>query len=155
MVFRTGTGATTIVATGLATGITAAGTGLADIETEGEKMTNCAGTRFWAGKVHEEAPIAATVQANARNRLKKLGLPAAIINQSYSGVTAMPTHRRASSRTGPEVGPNVLRMETIHIMDFIFSIRQHLMAYGGAASVGNAPGKGLQGKLKWPMIETY
>jgi hypothetical protein len=46
-------------------------------------------------------------------------------------------------------------METIHIMDFIFSIRQHLMAYGGAASLGNAPGKGLQGKLKWPMIETY
>lgn len=142
MVFRTETGATPIVATGLATGITAAGTGLAGIETEGENLTICEGIRLWAGTEDEQAPIVANVQANTRNRLKRPVLPAAIMNQGYSDARVMPTHRRASSRTGPKVGPNVLRMETIHIMDFIFSIRQHLMAYRGAASLGNADRQG-------------
>jgi len=36
------------------------------------------------------------------------------------------------------VGPNVLQMETIHILDYIFPIRQHLMGYEGIASLWKA-----------------
>jgi hypothetical protein len=105
MMLRIGTGVITIVAPGLATDIPAAGTALADIETEGGKMTNCAGLRLWAGSEDEKAPIAANTQANIRNPLMKLALRDAIMNQGYSVATDMPTHRRASFRTGPKFDP--------------------------------------------------
>jgi len=35
-------------------------------------------------------------------------------------------------------------METIHIMDISFSIRQHLMAYGDIASLESNDSKGVQ-----------
>src|ERR1700682_5403932 len=112
--FRTGTSAITAGATGRAFGVVSAG------------------RRF------EETPIAANAQANNRNRLKKLVMRAATMKQAYLDATVVPTYRKASSGTGPKSRPNVLQMETIHIMDSICSNRRHLIVYGEIASPGTS-----------------
>src|SRR5260370_34948183 len=139
MVFRSGTGAVTIVATGMI----AAGAGLTAIETDGENLTNCAGVRPWACEEDEKAQIAANNQATFRSRLKESALCAAIMNQAYSDDTAMATHRRSSSRTGPKSGRNVLRMETIHLMDFSYSMHPHLIVKAGLPALTDTESKAL------------
>ena len=64
------------------------------------------------------------------------------LRNNLSSWPATPDHRKPSSRAGPSPGRNVLQMETIHIMDISFSIRQHLMVYGGIAPLKSNDSKG-------------